>query len=155
MTAEIVIHLPFHHTERRAWTGTEDEIYEYAIKCHEEEIDKFIKENNITTADEIKLVRNIVWHEIIFQTPVAYVVVNDGLSDGNIEAVFSNRADAEEYIFTEAENWAYECLMVGDPEDSVGESEWNYKLDWKFLMNDCGGSFKIVEAPLFDIKEEK
>lgn len=80
---------------------------------------------------------------------VGYIVIDEARNI-NFATIFRSRADAEEYIFTTAEDWAYECLMVGDPEDAIGENEWNYRRDWKFLMNDCANSFKIVEAPLFD-----
>ena len=151
MRAEIVLYMPFGHTERITCDGSEMEIYSKAISWQEEEIADFIKINNISTPEEIELVKNIVTHEIIWinKTDVGYIVLDEAC-DTNFATIFRNRADAEEFIFTTAEEWTYEYLMTGDPEDVIGESEWNYKLDWKFLMNDCADSFKIVEAPIID-----
>lgn len=151
MKAEIILYMPFGHTERITCNGNEMEIYSSAISWQKQEIAEFIKINNISTPEEKSLVESIITHEIIWikETDVGYIVLDEAC-DTNFATIFRSRADAEEFIFTIAEDWAYECLMIGDPEDAIGENEWNYKRDWKFLMNDCANSFKIVEAPLFD-----
>lgn len=151
MRAEIVLYMPFGHTERITCDGSEMEIYSKAISWQEAEIADFIKINNISTPEEIELVNSIITHEIIWleQTPMVYIVMDEA-DDVGVHAVFWHRADAEEYVYTAAEQWAYECIMIGDPWDMIGANEWDIKTDTWYLMTDYLRTVKIVEAPIID-----
>ena len=78
-----------------------------------------------------------------------YVVIEyDGSA---VLGVFESRADAEEAILTECEDWVYEVLMTGDPADVISSdvSEFDYHYDYYWFLNDAGRSFNIVKTMTF------
>ena len=77
-----------------------------------------------------------------------YAVVED-FGDSSVCCVCLTRADAEEWIITECEQWTYEVLMNEDPHDVFGNEEWDYKEDYWELMHDCIRCFKIEEVLCF------
>ena len=77
----------------------------------------------------------------------AYVVIEyDGSA---VLGVFENRADAEEAILTECEDWTYKVLMTEDPMYVADVSEFNYHDDYYWFLNDAGRSFNIVKTMTF------
>ena len=76
-----------------------------------------------------------------------YVVIEyDGSA---VLGVFESRADAEEAILTECEDFAYKILMTGNSMDVFGVSEFDYHYDYYWLLNDAGRSFNIVKTMTF------
>ena len=76
-----------------------------------------------------------------------YVVIEyDGSA---VLGVFESRADAEEAILTECEDWAYEVLMTEDPMYVADVSEFDYYYDYYWFLNDTGRSFNIVKTMTF------
>ena len=71
-----------------------------------------------------------------------YLVI-EANCDFAIYGAYFSLADAEEAIFTEAENFAYEVLMTEDPMDVKGEKTWNIPFDYKWLMTDCADCLTI------------
>ena len=74
-----------------------------------------------------------------------YIVIE--IDDGNAIAAFDTLADAEEYIYTISEEETYETMMIADPLDVFGSPVWNYKIDYKWLIQDCLSSFLINKIP--------
>ena len=74
-----------------------------------------------------------------------YIVIET--DDGNALAAFDTLADAEEYIFTISEEEIYKVMMIADPLDVFGFPTWNYKTNYKWLMQDCLNSFLIEKVP--------
>ena len=72
--------------------------------------------------------------------------------DGTAFEAYDTRADAEEAIFTECEDFAYEVMMNDDPMDAIGEEEWNYREDWRYLMRDAGRSFSIQKVKYWEVQ---
>ena len=70
-------------------------------------------------------------------------------SSRDIHGTYSNRADVEEAYLDFCENWAYEVMMTEDPEEVFGR-EWNWKEDYKYIMDDCAHTLKIMEADYYD-----
>ena len=73
--------------------------------------------------------------------------VCDECSAEPIYGIYFTRADAEEAILTECEDYVYEIMMTHDPYDVIGwGKEWEWYWDYKFLMSDAGRTFFIQEV---------
>lgn len=83
-----------------------------------------------------------------------YIVVEK--DDENAIAAFDTLADAEEYIYTISEEETYETMTIANPVDVFGFPVWNYKIDYKWLIQDCLSSFLINKIPYLkeNIKNE-
>lgn len=64
--------------------------------------------------------------------------------------VYSSRADAEEIMLSEAEEWAYSVMMTEDSNDFWGERKWFWRDDYPTLMEIAIETFSIIEVPVFD-----
>ena len=62
--------------------------------------------------------------------------------------IYSSRADAEEIILSEAEEWAYSVMMTEDPTDFWGARKWFWH-DYPTLMEIAAETFSIIEVPVF------
>ena len=155
--AKITVYLDRDGVEAsKYFTGTEQEVLMEAHDWTYEFACRYINKNDIDdVAEQVKIIEG-AGHTITWDDgPVnMYAVVNTEAYDGDLLGVFANRADAEEAIFTECEDWPYEVIMTDDPIDLFGR-EWNYAEDYRYLMRDCARVFSIVEVPVFDVKEVK
>ena len=70
-------------------------------------------------------------------------------SDACCYGIYSIRADAEEIILSEAEEWAYSVMMTEDPTDFWGARKWFWS-DYPTLMDIAVETFSIIEVPVFD-----
>lgn len=68
----------------------------------------------------------------------------------DVRDAYNSLADAEEAIFTEAEDFAYEVIMAEDPMDVKGSKTWDIPLDNKWLMRDYAESFTIHKVEVID-----
>lgn len=68
----------------------------------------------------------------------------------NVRNAYRSLADAEEAIFTEAEDFAYEVIMAEDPVDVKGSKAWDIPLDSKWLMRDYAECFTIHKVEVID-----
>lgn len=132
----------------KPFTGTEQQIYveahdwSFMLAC------KYIDENGIYDEDAVQKIIEKVEYLITFELGSRMFAVID-TSDGKTYGVYATQADAEEAIFTESEDFAYEVLMTDDPEDVIGNECWNYPEDWRYLMRDCSYTFAINEVTVF------
>ena len=129
-------------------SGSEDFIYICAHNFTNSLASDYIDENDIWDEHEQDLIYSLAGHEIEWEQEMMYVVYEDDVAAPPI-AVFYTRSDAEEFILNECENYVYEVMMADDPEDVFGEPEWNYRVDYKLLLNDAGRTFHIAEIPVF------
>ena len=142
--------------DRLGWTrtfeveGTEDEIFFQAMTLTHDIAQEFIDENDIDSDWEQGLIFAEAFHTIEWEDcRFVYAVIDrDAPKEEMVIGIFRTRAEAEEALFNECEDYVYEVIMTGDPIDIIGR-EWRYPRDWKYLMRDCGYSFVITEAPVY------
>ena len=158
-TATIIVTLdPLGVEEKKYFTGTEEEIYAEAHDFMNEVVMRFIDENAIEDLEEQYLVADCASHTIVWdEEDVAPIIMfavyeNDNVEDP-IYGIYSSRADAEEAILTECEDYAYEVMMTSDPSDVFGFPEWAWADDYKWLVKDAMKTFSIQEVPVYEIKE--
>lgn len=75
---------------------------------------------------------------------------NHSYSGEGIYGIYSNRADAEEALYELCADNAYEVMMTEDPLEVCGFPEWDWKNDYKWLVEDCAYTLIIVEVPYYD-----
>lgn len=153
--ATIIVTLdPLDIEEKKYFTGTEEEIYTEAYDFMNEVVMRFIDENAIEDPEEQYRITDCASHTIVWDewdvTPIIMFAVyeNDNVEDPVI-GIYTTCADAEEAIFTECEWYAYEVMMTADPLDVYGGIEWDWKLDYKWLMEDASRTFSIQEVPVY------
>lgn len=158
-SATIIVTLdPLGVEEKKYFTGTEEEIYAEAHDFMNEVVMRFIDENAIEDLEEQYLIADCASHTIVWDeedvVPVMMYAVyeNDSIEDP-IYGIYLSLADAEEAIFAECEDYAYETMMTADPLDVFGCAEWDWKIDYKWLVEDAMKTFAIQEVPIFGIKE--
>lgn len=158
-TVTIIVTLdPLGVEEKKHFTGTEEEIYTEAHDFMNEVVMRFIDENAVEEPDEQYLVADCASHAIIWDewdvAPITMFAVyeNDNVEDP-VYGVYPTCADAEEAILAECEGYAYEIMMTADPLDVFGCVEWDWKIDYKWLVEDAMKTFAIQEVPVCGIKE--
>ena len=158
-TATIIVTLdPLGVEEKKYFTGTEEEIYAEAHDFMSEVVMHFIDENAVEDPAEQYLVADCASHIIVWDewdvAPIIMFAVyeNDDIEDP-VLGIYPTRADAEEAIFTECDHYVYETMMTSDPRDVFGWSEWEWKTDYKWLMEDAMRTFSIQEVPVFGAQE--
>lgn len=110
------------------------------------EATKFIEENDLDE-DEATIIYDTMFYSIeyIYGNKL-YAVCNTVDASMPIVKICKTRADAEEFILEIAESEAYRIMMTEDPKEVVGEDEWVWNIDFKWLRSSCGDDFVIIEA---------
>ena len=151
--ATIIVTMPDGTIHKKSYIGTEDQVYEEGQDWYESLALKYIFDRDITDAIGQAVVMNATTLEFVWEKKeilkTIYIVVEE---DGTAFEAYDTRADAEEAIFTECEDFAYEVLMIDDPMDVIGEEEWNYREDWRDLMRDAGRSFNIQKVKYWEVQ---
>ena len=154
-TATIIVTLdPLGVEEKKYFTGTEEEIYAEAHDFMNEVVMRFIDENAVENPEEQYLVADcashtIVWDEWDVAPIIMFAVYENAHVEDPVLGVYATLADAEEAIFTECEWYAYEVMMTGDSLDVYGTPSWDWKVDYKWLMEDALRTFSIQEVPVY------
>ena len=78
-----------------------------------------------------------------------YAVYNNYCVEDPVIGVYASRADAEEAILTDSEAYAYEIMMTSDPLDVFGKTEWDWKIDYKWLVRDSMKTFSVQKIPVY------
>ena len=158
-TATIIVTLdPLGVEEKKYFTGTEEEIYAEAHDFMNEVVMRFIDENAVEDPEEQYLVADCATHTIVWDewdtAPIIMFAVyeNDNIEDP-VLGIYPTRADAEEAIFTECETYAYEIMMTADPRDVFGALQWDWDVDYKWLVKDAMKTFSIQEVPVYGVEE--
>ena len=80
-----------------------------------------------------------------------FILMDNDIYDGeDIYGIYSNRADDEEAFYEFCADWVYEVMITEIPLEVRGSPEWDWKIDYKWLMKECARSLIIVEAPCYD-----
>lgn len=81
------------------------------------------------------------------KTKTMYAVVE--LMDRQIYGIYNSIADAQEAIFQDSDDWAYEVIMSESGTDILGHP-WHLPEDHIALMLDSADSFSIEEVTVYD-----
>lgn len=140
----------------KVFRGTTEEIYNEAIDWMNEMALRYIQDNHIEDSDQQDAVIETTSHSIMFEEvdPVIMYAVYEVDRDNNpVLGIYPTKADAEEAILTEAEDWAYETLMTTDPADMFGWATWQYPKDYYRLLRLGAEIYAIDEVPVFGVEE--
>ena len=78
---------------------------------------------------------------------IAYLITDT--CDSYVHAVFTSKADAEEFILDLCDEWVYEFMMCEDPMEAIGRDTWDWVNDYNYFLSDAGRTFYIQETILF------
>ena len=154
-SAKIIVELDrLGYEKSKYFIGTEDEVLMEAHDWMHSVALQFIDENNIDDPDEQDLIieaasHTIVWDEWDVAPVTMFAVYENAYVEDPVLGIYATLADAEEAIFTECEWYAYEVMMTGDPLDVYGMPSWDWKIDYKWLMEDALRTFSIQEVPVY------
>ena len=109
------------------------------------EATKFIEENDLDE-DEAAIIYDSMFYTIkyVYDNKL-YAVCDTADVPMSIIKICKTRADAEELVLEIASDEAYRIMMTEDPNEVIGEPEWIWNIDFKWLRNSCGDDFVIVE----------
>ena len=109
------------------------------------EATKFIEENDLDE-DEAAIIYDSMFYTIkyVYDNKL-YVVCDTADVPMSIIKICKTRADAEELVLEIASDEAYRIMMTEDPNEVIGEPEWIWNIDFKWLRSSCGDDFVIVE----------
>lgn len=154
-SAKIIVELDrLGYEKSKYFIGTEDEVLMEAHDWMHSVALQFIDENNIDDPDEQDLIIEAATHTIVWdvwdRAPLfMYAAYEDAHIEDPVLGIYATLADAEEAIFTECEWYAYEVMMTGDPLDVFGMPSWDWRIDYKWLMEDALRTFSIQEVPVY------
>ena len=110
------------------------------------EATKFIEENDLAE-DEATIIYDAMFYTIKYiHNEKLYAVWDTADSPMSIVKICKTRADAEEFVLEIASDEAYRIMMTEDPNEVIGEPEWIWNIDFKWLRSSCGDDFVIIEA---------
>lgn len=141
----------------KVFTGTEEAIHNEAFDFMNILTAKYINDNHIADPWEQDAIIADARYELSWDVEPyspGYAVI-DNIEPISVKGVFAKRADAEEFIFSLCEEFAYETLMEETSADLFGTEEYDFKLDYYWLMKDAGRTFDIVPCPVFDYQMEE
>ena len=110
------------------------------------EATKFIEENDLDE-DESAIIYDAMFYTIKYiHNEKLYAVCDTADASMSIVKICKTRADAEELVLEIASDEAYRIMMTEDPNEVIGESEWIWNIDFKWLRSSCGDDFVIIEV---------
>lgn len=110
------------------------------------EATKFIEENDLDE-DEAAIIYDVMFYTIEYiHNEKLYAVCDTADSPMLIVKICKTRADAEELVLEIASDEAYRIMMTEDPNEVIGEPEWIWNIDFKWLRSSCGDDFVIIET---------
>lgn len=154
-SAKIIVELDrLGYEQSKYFIGTEDEVLAEAHDWMHSIALQFIDENDIEDPFEQDLIIDSATHTIVWDDwdcgPLSmFAVYENAHVEDPVLGIYATLADAEEAIFTECEWYAYEVMMTGDPLDVYGMPSWDWKIDYKWLMEDALRTFSIQEVPVY------
>ena len=143
------------YKQSKYFVGTEEEVITEAHDWMHMVAIQFIEENDIEDEYEQELIIESATHTIEWESdPLCMYAVyeNDNVQDP-VYGIYLTRADAEEAIVHECETYAYEIMMTADPRDVFGAFEWDWDVDYKWLVKDVMKTFSIQEVPVYGVEE--
>lgn len=156
--AKIVVELKGYDCRMtKYFTGTDDEIYLEANDYMNDLVMRYFKDNNVQDTNEQEKIINSATHFIVFEKEVPtmmYAIVEADDSEPQVLGVYATRAEAEEMFFTECDDIVYEMMNQYDAWDVFGVRDYDYKMDYEYLMRDSAEMLSILEVPVFATMRE-
>ena len=109
-----------------------------------DEATQFIEENDLDEDEAAIIYDAMSWTIEYIHNEKLYAVCDT--ADSPFPMRFcKTRADAEELVLEIASDEAYRIMMTEDPNEVIGEPEWIWNIDFKWLRSSCGDDFVIQE----------
>ena len=109
-----------------------------------DEATQFIEENDLDEDEAAIIYDAMSWTIEYIHNEKLYAVCDT--ADSPFPMRFcKTRADAEELVLEIASDEAYRIMMTEDPNEVIGEPEWIWNIDFKWLRSSCGDDFVILE----------
>ena len=142
----------FAEDQVKYFTGTRKEVETEANDLLETTIANYIKEHDIRDKQTQEIIFQSAYWMVDWNYDVIYMfAVLEEESEEPVVGIFGTRAEAEEAILTECEDWVYEVMMTNDPYEVIGFDEWDWKNDSRELLLDAGKAYSIQRVPVFGI----
>ena len=142
----------FAEDQVKYFTGTRKEVETEANDLLETTIANYIKEHDIRDKQTQEIIFQSAYWMVDWNYDVIYMfAVLEEESEEPVVGIFGTRAEAEEAILTECEDWVYEVMMTNDPYEVIGFDEWDWKNDSRELFLDAGKAYNIQRVPVFGI----
>ena len=142
----------FTEDQIKYFTGTRKEVETEANDLLETAITNYIEEHDIRDKQTQETIFQSAYWMIDWNDDVIYMfAVLEEESNEPVVGIFGTRAEAEEAILTECEDWVYEVMMTNDPYEVIGFDEWDWELDSRTLLLDAGKAYSIQRVPVFGI----
>ena len=142
----------FAEDQVKYFTGTRKEVETEANDLLETTIANYIKEHDIRDKQTQEIIFQSAYWMVDWNYDVIYMfAVLEEESEEPVVGIFGTRAEAEEAILTECEDWVYEVMMTNDPYKVIGFDEWDWKNDSRELLLDAGKAYSIQRVPVFGI----
>ena len=142
----------FAEDQVKYFTGTRKEVETEANDLLETTIANYIKEHDIRDKQTQEIIFQSAYWMVDWNYDAIYMfAVLEEESEEPVVGIFGTRAEAEEAILTECEDWVYEVMMTNDPYEVIGFDEWDWKNDSRELLLDAGKAYSIQRVPVFGI----
>ena len=142
----------FAEDQVKYFTGTRKEVETEANDLLETTIANYIKEHDIRDKQTQEIIFQSAYWMVDWNYDAIYMfAVLEEESEEPVVGIFGTRAEAEEAILTECEDWVYEVMMTIDPYAVIGFDEWDWKNDSRELLLDAGKAYSIQRVPVFGI----
>ena len=142
----------FAEDQVKYFTGTRKEVETEANDLLETAIANYIEEHDIRDKQTQETIfQSAYWIDDWNYDAIYMFAVLEEESNEPVVGIFGTRAEAEEAILTECEDWVYEVMMTNDPYEVIGFDEWDWKIDSRELLLDAGKAYSIQRVPVFGI----
>ena len=132
--------------------GTRKEVETEANDFLETAVANYIEEHDIKDKQEQETIFHSAYWMVDWNYDAIYMfAVLEEESNEPVVGIFGTRAEAEEAILNECEDWVYEVMMTNDPYEVIGFDEWDWEIDSRELLLDAGKAYSIQRVPVFGI----
>lgn len=132
--------------------GTEEEIYSEAMDWTEQILAELVSdcENESDEQFVIDFTNHVIeWEDDDYLK--MFAVLEPDVMDP-VYGIYPTYEEAEEAIISASKVWAAEVMESEDSMDVIGHYEWDPEFDFDWLVNNCKGSFRIQEIPVFGVR---
>ena len=142
----------FAENQVKYFIGTRKEVETEANDFLETAIANYIEEHDIRDKQTQETIFQSAYWIVDWNYDAIYMfAVLEEESNEPVVGIFGTRAEAEEAILTECEDWVYEVMMTNDPYEVIGFDEWDWKIDSRELFLEAGKAYSIQRVPVFGI----
>ena len=151
--AKIIVSVyPIGFEVSKYYVGTEEDIYREAHDWMEQIAVELVEERGYEDGEK-DFIFDCIEHTIEwdFETPLSMFAVLEPDVMDPVYGIYPTYEEAEEAIISASKVWAAEVMESEDAMDVIGHYEWDPEFDFDWLVNNCKGSFRIQEVPVFGV----